>query len=795
MAENMFKEKKTYASKKLNKNGVEGREYNEKTDGSNVRVQLFVKDKIVYLSMIYGLKKEALQTEDANKFFNSFTINNVEVSNDENIVYTDSIAGVSFNTPVKLVVNEKMNKQSTSDSWKINAVTGIDSKSGAYIMLISKEVKAGYFIPDDTSVLNDIAERMKLQYADMKVSNIKLQNYNAIELTGKNILNPGISTRILSVIKGNKNATLMVICDSTSLKANKFDGVFNSFKILQYAQLEWHDQHSEESSISMWSPSVISGYETQTYTSPDKAFVAFDTASSTTFFIRTDTLGKYVWSNDDSTFWNNKVSSYLKANDTIYQEQTTTSEKDYIKNYLVRNTNSSTFKRIKLLLHGNILYSVYASGDKDFLLSENVNKLYGSFTVTSKPQVFSLKTPKAEVLIADLASEDSTTRSEAFKALNDADFATSDLPLLHDALFTKYKSAYKDTLSIITNNYIAKKLKKINDPSTLIFIKEHYALLTGDKAYLQEVALSLLVQTHTMESYDLFAQLLQQNPPKDKLANSLSYYLKDSLALTTGIYPALLRFADNSILGTTVASVIITLIDSSFIKPDDVKANENDFIKLAENILPSQKEKGYDHYDYNIFSLIRLLGMFNTPSSLKTLKSYLDVSDLYIKKETLLILLDKKQTVDSAYFNILAADASTCSEFYNDLKEKKKASLFPKKYLTQKNFAASEVYYFASEDDDPSSIKYLSEKIATVKGKKYKFHLFKITFGEDNDSYSYLGFAGGYDIEGKLLETKESFSGIYWDEEFATDQIGTQFNIYLQKLEEGESENADADTN
>lgn len=129
--------------------------------------------------------------------------------------------------------------------------------------------------------------------------------------------------------------------------------------------------------------------------------------------------------------------------------------------------------------------------------------------------------------------------------------------------------------------------------------------------------------------------------------------------------------------------------------------------------------------------------------------------------------------------NGLAADKEFRLGLYEKLKSANKLKLFPAAYRTQKHFSESAVLQSASDEQEPSAIKYLTQKTETIDGKKYRFYLYKIIFEGEDESTSYLGIAGGYDLQGKNPEPIKEFTGIYWDEDFDSGKISQQFKSFL----------------
>ena len=781
----MFKGMKGSTPKKISKNGVDGMEFTSWLEGYKVKLQLYIKGKVVYMVMLYGLKEEVLTTADAQKFFDSFTINDVSEVKASVSTFVDSAMGVSIDAPAKLTLNEQMTKQQVQEQWNSVVYAGIDYKSGSYIMLIYKEVLPGYYIKNDSLMLAQQADSWKEKFNVSTFNYLNVQGCSALKLQATNSESPGIGLRSLTVLRGNKFYSLMVVADTSRLFKEETEKIFNSFKLLPYKQNKWSLQQAPDNSFECWLPAPIKDYSKDTATPKKIELDSYDNYTATTFNFRNDTINKYTWYKTDTSYWKRIKTDIVGQDTLIYERDINSGSADIAREYYTRLKNGEVYERSLIQLHGNVQYRIYTSGDNDYLQSEPVNKLYSSFNIKTKSEKSTLFNSKTSLILNDLLSDDSTTRNEANVGLYNADFGNEDLSALQNALFKKYKSLYKDSVSDDLNQRIGMVLKDISDSTTIQLVQKEYDGLIGDKAYLRNTALMVQTSVHTKENFNQFLKMLEKHPlteaPDSRLINNLT----DSLSLTASIYPSLLQYAKDSIWGTAIAYIGIQLIDSGFISIKDIAASEQDFNKLALNLLPNLKKKHKDVIDYYLYDLVKLLKEFKSSTSFNTLKSYLKISDNELKKEVILALLENKQAVDTISINAVAADPKTCLDFYSTLKEKKLLAYFPKRYITQRGFAAATVYNTMQEEDQmPDGINYLSKKIATVNGKKYAFYLFKVVFKGANDSTEeFLGIAGEYDIAGKLLEPKDNYSEINWNQKITSDDsIKEMFDDYINRM-------------
>jgi uncharacterized protein YbaP (TraB family) len=779
MSRRMFHDGDVKAVKNLELNGVAGKEYIQTLKGENLRVQIFANDKMIYLVMLSALKKEMLSSADAGKFFQSFTINpQKEQAPDVVNIFTDSIMGVSFATPVQLTVNDKLSGKSgkKDDSWKNSCFTGID-RSGNFIMLISTEVKPGYHIPDENKIHDQFYEGIRKQYSNLHKDSTTLDSTKLIKITGKNIEQPGIFMNTISIVKDGRHILLMVLGDSSSLPS-----VFSSFRFISHPSVIWQKYESPDSTFSSYAPAPIRPHFNKW--GNKMQWVSYDTTRATSYEVIPDTLGKYTWYLSDSLFWRKRIGEDT-ANENCLELKDVVNGNIPGKEFIIENKkDSGSYSRTRLLLTGNKVYKLFAAGRGNLLSSTEVNRFFNDFRIEGAAATASVCISKASLLLHDLGSMDSATRREAYSALFSAKFGKEDIQLLKDALFRPYQSPYDSSHGTTINNTIAQKFAELGDSTAVTYVRESYPLLVNAKRPLKNTALSLLAHQHTAGSYATLVELLKQGPTGEKLEYTILYAMKDSLALTRTLFPSLQSWIRDTLYTPGVAFIALPLLDSGYLTKESIMPSAHAFIEAAAALLPALKTSD-DYSDYKLFSLLKLIGRFHIPASYSLLKNYLAVRNKSLLLEVVKQLLDGGQAVPGAVLNRLASDPVTRLDLYDNLKKYKKTALFPGEYLTQSRFAESSIYGAAdNEDEGPiEKVVLLSKKTASFDGKKYTWYLYKISYTTEDGPKSYLGIAGGYDPAAVGLRPKKDMTGVYWEEELDAENSSSLFKEYLKGID------------
>ena len=773
MAQRMFHTEQKLIAKKVVNNGIEGNEYQQLSKGENVRLQAYMYENVVYVAFLYAIKEATLTSEDANNFFNSLHITKVLPPTAGNHSFTDSVMGIHFIAPAEMTYNKKLSNDNAG--WHVSGFTGTDISNGMYMLLFSKDIQPGHFLMSDSAVQNELIANIQGQYKELRIDSINLQGYKGLRLQGAHNNQYGLCMRAISVIKNNRNIVLLLITDSAHLQAPETEKVFSSFSFIPPPAMPWKIYTTADNRFSARVPGPFRIYDAE-----DNRFMySFDTTTANSYYIMPDTLSKYAWYKNDSVFWKNITErftgsdSLIKETDVLYNDQPA-------KELLIKE--DFNYKRMRLILHDDKVYEVMISGDFDFVNNTNATDFLNTFRIHAPQQNRNYTTQsKALLLLNDLANKDSLVRIEAYKFLNHVTFEKKDLPLLHQALLKQYLSPYDREEADDINLRLVMELGRLKDTGTIAFIKENYPALTKEKEYLKKALLGALAELHTTESYTALAQLLQQySQPAKALDYQLLRSLKDSMALTAPIFPSIQTLAKNSDHGPILASLALALLDSGYIKQDQLAVAQNDYISSAQKLLPDVK-KGTTQYFYTA-DLLKLIGSFNTAAGNGVLKSYLTAYGPFIKKDAAIQLIKNKQPVPASVLLKLAADEEIRSTLYQELKDLKQTAQFPKKYATQQYFAEAAIHAAASDDYTVLKMTFLTKKTATYKGKPYVFYLYRVVL-EDDDAAGYLGIAGGYKPGSASLTAAEDLSNIYWYETYSAGKINSFFKNFLKNSE------------
>ena len=619
-------------------------------------------------------------------------------------------------------------------------------------------------------------KKMGSQNTVIDSQSIWLDGKRMLQVTGVSLIQKGLYSRTVGGINGNRNIMLMMMSDSANIYGEAGRNLFGSLKFIQQPENRWKTFTEADNNFSTWAPASfrLSGHEES-----NLRWLAYDTMTSTSFIVMPDTLSNYDWAKSDSGFWRLQVDAQVAGGQLITEKEVVNAGSKGREILMRKNGSGNIVFRVRILLNGDKVYKLFVAGTPEFVYQPTINKFFEDFRFGSlaSSQQFHLES-KAGALIRDLAAVDSTTRVKAYTKLEAAPFLNSDLQLLHDAVFKTYRYPYGNDTAMSVNYEISDRIVALNDPASIDFFTKKYNALTNQDH--KVLVLKSLAEMKSTESFRAMIGLMKLSSLTIDPDYQFVRPLKDTIQLTAAFYPELRKFIRDTVLGATISTVALRLLDSNIISKSEIVINEADFLFVAEFL--NHPSKYYeDNADYRLFDVVALLGKFNTAKSNRKLTELLSTKDKYLSKDLIELLLKNGQQVGAGYIDKLAADKEIRVSLYEMLNSAGKQSLFPSKYLNQGAFAESLAFNSGVDDDSPASLKFIEKRKETIDGKTLTFYLYKMGFGE-NDEF-YLAIAGGYDSP-KSLEPALQLTGVYWSEVFDQKKIKLQFKELIKKSDE-----------
>jgi hypothetical protein len=134
----------------------------------------------------------------------------------------------------------------------------------------------------------------------------------------------------------------------------------------------------------------------------------YDTTTYMQVYIDKDIIPSYYWTENDSTFFRNKTNTYYSNNDSLLYYKTKLTGRVKSADMLIKMDDSHNIKKMRILLNGDTLYSVYSFLPEEFLNTKDYQKLFNDFRISNEVRQADLFTRKPVQLLKALQTSDRT---------------------------------------------------------------------------------------------------------------------------------------------------------------------------------------------------------------------------------------------------------------------------------------------------------------------------------------------------------------------------------------------------
>lgn len=740
--------------------GIEftGRENNEYT----YRLKVLFKDKTMVILICGAQNKKYLYDDNFEKFFNSlkFTEN---VKPKEWKEFRNEESYYSIQVPK---IPKKSKALEDTDASIIQTYTTTDPIDGATYLMQTTIPKPGYYFDSDSVYFNNyknaLNEQTKngLQYFSPALLNNKPAMHFATTMKTE-----GIDIVLQGYIIRRANVFQILITVTTKETADypNVSNFFNSYKELPFKNTKFTTQEISKIGITLQAPNafVLREKDSTNKNGKEEGFYAYDSSTATTFYADADTISKYNWYKNDSTFYRNFCNDYANYTDSVINFTYDTLK--YNANLLVKNKNADLYKKIHFTVNGNKIYTLYAYLPTEIINSDAEQKYFSAykFSNVKKPTVFE---NNISLLVDSLNSKDSATAQNAFTALDANKYVSTDLPYLYKALLNTYSGTNKEQIEDNTRS-IATKIKSIADTSTITFIKNNYSnCVLSDNIKVNMI--EILADLKTEKSYSLLKNILLNTGLKSCNDFGFSYAMLDTPQLSKTLFPEITSIYQDTLLGGAIIQLANRLLDSNIIDKTVALQNQNGILQNATHQIKVLKRDKAGTGPQSI-DIIQMLGKINNKQANDLLLQYLAIGETWDKEPALVQLIKNNATVAPASIVKIAADNYNRTIFYDDLKKIGKEKYYPALYYSQKQFAEGYLFLVLTEEyeQEEPKITFLSEKISKVIGVEKRFYLFKVKTNYDGETYYNLAIMGGFDKNLQKIALTYDEQQYYYEEE------------------------------
>lgn len=773
-------EKKTFVN--LTVHGARGRAYTN-VGGENFKKGYFLyKDGILY--MAYGIAIRGSETNKGkiDRFLKSFELLDRKKADPDLAkmsVHRDTAYAYSVATPTEA----QLNSNTRTALGHAQLYISTDPDDGGYYFFGINETSPDRFVLDDSSFFRNLVESVspKVKKIDFDTSWIE-NDQRVTEIRGQ-MKEVDMIMNIRYFDRGSRWYVLLAMYPVGGSTANR-DRFFASFSELDYPAHGWMNAVSPDSAFGTWAPGAIVTLPADSSDDADidHKFVSYDSSRAESFSVVSYHLDPYYWSNSDSAFWASRIAAHITYADTLLSKKPVTNGGVKGWEWVQRNNTGHNYERFRLLLDGDQLYSLILCAPHKELFTDNANKFFENFRFSQKPPPTTYLESKAQRLIADLLSPDSTIYFKAERSFSSATFGKKDLPLLHQSLLRVAHRKGDEDHAFYLCRQITEAITGLKDTSSFRFAAEHYREIPDSEAVIKNALLTLLVQVEDSFHFREMARLVVASPPSRPIDYFIRQHLRDSMTLTAIIAPQLLPLLKDTISMAGFSTIMVKLLDSGRLSKDRLAPYHDALLQYSGRVarrLSTDKNATGDFED----DILELCARFNESRDNAMIRQFLRCADKDLALTAARLLIRNKQPIDSAALRPLAADQAYRHDLYKALKDSGRVRLFPAAYRTQKAFGQSVVYDRATDNEDLEgegmTISYVTSRTLTATGGKKRLLFYTLKSGEK----TWLACAGPYGPDPTQVDPANAYASIYYEAEFDKSLLEAQIKALTTQFQ------------
>lgn len=482
-----------------------------------------------------------------------------------------------------------------------------------------------------------------------------------------------------------------------------------------------------------------------------KTATYYSKESDETIYARMYRYHKYFYEEEIDSLWADYIDQASQKTFMVRSQKADKQGDIYTFELELGDTNSGRNILIKHFLRGGMLHSLFTENDFRKPRSKFIDEFYTSFTPWDTTVGTPILQNKVDMFLADLISEDSTTREAAKRSFDELTFEKEDAPKMIKAYYANMGK--EDGLE--NRRDLADKIGYLKHPSIQPWVTKALKEV-GDSVQFQIPLLEALVAQRTKSSSRLFAKELLEETPLGLTSRSVGnmfYPFKDSLKLSKEIYPDILMLSSLKEYREEIYEVLAKAMDSGVAKPrwykkhlkqlaweanNEAKRQQADEATLAPDFYKKEERSTLYNYEDILLHYTKLLLPYHKNSRAKRflaraeqLKSPNFQIDLAVAK----LQADVAQPAD--VWEQLTQNKNDRIVVYQRLMSAGRLDLFPSKY-THDSIVMSLYAQKARINQYKDSVLFVTKEwVQTAKDSGYMY-FYKVKQGDDWD-YGYIG--------------------------------------------------------
>lgn len=702
-----------------------------------------------YLYCIYaGNDAESINSAYVNKFINSFkTFKPVAKAYKKWITYTNDTAAFSISLPMQPFVVKQLvpSPLDPEKNFSLSMYLTIDSANLMNYIVRYNDYPKGNYLANKTLAFESIAKGLQSKGAVVnKISTIYLQGYEGreIEFNLKSYV-----CRAQFFIRGNRIYLLLKqnLGDGGTSKGYDF---FETFKLTPYAKSSLHDYafKSGDYKARIFQDVSIPKDSLKHYNSYLRTGeTVFSTNEKTggVFGFEVATFSKYYRAANIDSAYSKMLNAIVGYSDSLIKKEPVTVNGLKGWEYIVINKYSKEKQRHRLFINNNDVITFLSHTAEEDLFTDASNEFYNSLIPTrNAPQATSLNTSKAELIINDLQSTDSTTYGYALGALSYYKFDKAELKHLLSAVQRNYED---DTAETGARTKLIDAIAKFKDPGILDVLVNLFNTTKSD--YIKASAISAITKVDSIKGYDTYLYLLSKSPIENTdITYSLFRPLHDSVDYAAAHYPQILKLLQYPVYRRNVLSLTQSMLAKGY-RGKYAPLVTSHFAELTQYATADLNSYLADtatyKWKYGIYNYLQLMSAIKArPVTDSFTLAIIRKDDFNSEVSNAVITrLDNKLPVNTLVINRLLDSASNRYTILEALSKNGKLALAPLKYRSQLNFAKTSLYAYVQGEDEGAASKITLLGIIPENENQYYVFKFNTTYNEDSQ---YTAVCGPY---------------------------------------------------
>ena len=778
------------------KNGFKGFDILNRTRrGDYQRYNIFVTPYEVILFKMSGNGEYVKTGKEAGEFFNSIQLKEYET----NPValgwqkYSPPFGGFEAELPHQPFISNAGSRQ----------FLAYDRNTATNFEIIRTDVHNLRFVEEDSFDLDLMEESFaSSDFIEKQISRKQLHQNGYAALEAKYKYKDGSLAMVKFIVQGPHYYTLIANAKSENSAMSRF---LNSFVIKPFnygekkAQVDTSLYFTVSSPVAIQKPAKLEMYPQE--------MLRFGMNSDDESFLEENGTYKDKLVEDDSTGEKIYVSFYKPSRYYLYDDTTASADtlhfKTEIQNwtyksrkkyvlpnqfkvleYELGDPKSSRVVRGKSFTRNGVAYYLLTQGDSISKWSSFTTDFFSTFAPYDTVKGVDDKVNRADVFFADFFSSDSLQHKRAVKNIVLLKADSSHFAQIKNAIESL---SWKEKKYMDAKNSLVYKLSDVPTKASADYLRQVY-YAAGDTVDLQYTALEALLQQKNAYAYQVFKDIMVNEPPVLDLNSNRSFSnyrtdvviddtdeaeysngsfldeLKDSLLLTQTIFKDLLPLITINDYEQPVMDLLETMVDSSMITGKDYELYLPKFLieakqemkkqviseknRAIEKAQANRNENGDDERESKDFGNNKLstyatllMPFWNENQSIPQLfTQMLRSSDKRLQYNTAMLMIRNKKVIPDSLLNYFAKQDQYRFELYKDLKSIDQLQIFPAAFNNHIDLAKSKLMSLNSYQM-PDSILYLDKFPLQYKKRNGLVYFFKYKRNKDDNSWK-IAMAG-----------------------------------------------------